>query len=597
MVYQPIYKSSQNPWTPQIQPKSSLLQSRAFELPVEDSEFIDPGMDALDMETESKPGKELEFNILANIPISAPTPPPVEPNQPPLQMKGLTIGEPGDKYEQEADRVARKVVSEINSSSPELQQPPALSRKSMIQRKKPEKASEELTQEIHSVKGEDQLEVPDGEFTVTDPQAIIRRPPPDLGPESGKPLIAKGKKVELLEGFRKETKDYVKVQDKMPSGFQGLLQNYGWTAASNIEGLSPILLKMNPKTQVSDQVTSTGSEADNADVAKTIENLEPITFDRRQSLNNLNKQLKKLQEKSQHLNSKERTKKIDKQIKKIENKIKQIENKISEVDAILELAGEDPGMWFKNFTKITFLGLKMNNPIHIELAKHLIKVEKKFLKEYGSIEEAKKQLGVSEIIKGCREYSTSAEYSMHLFGLAIDLDYWKNPYVALGTKSRNNLNRVLKRAGKLLNKELKFKKDWKSDLSKVYEQNSDLDKSLEQYFSFSYDKPSKKTELSKYLQHTKDPEWLGKTVEEAQNIIQQDIDSCAESWSRKGQKDQITESGMMNLKKELVLGIDLDWGGRYGDYMHFDMRNKPIGQKIYQAIQRYKKTQKKKNKQ
>jgi len=147
MVYQPIYKSSQNPWTPQIQPKSSLLQSRAFELPVEDSEFIDPGMDALDMETESKPGKELEFNILANIPISAPTPPPVEPNQPPLQMKGLTIGEPGDKYEQEADRVARKVVSEINSSSPELQQPPALSRKSMIQRKKPEKASEELTTE------------------------------------------------------------------------------------------------------------------------------------------------------------------------------------------------------------------------------------------------------------------------------------------------------------------------------------------------------------------------------------------------------------------------------------------------------------------
>lgn len=147
MVYQRIYKSSQNPWTPQIQPKSSLLQSRAFELPVEDSEFIDPGMDALDMETESKPGKELEFNILANIPISAPTPPPVEPNQPPLQMKGLTIGEPGDKYEQEADRVARKVVSEINSSSPELQQPPALSRKSMIQRKKPEKASEELTTE------------------------------------------------------------------------------------------------------------------------------------------------------------------------------------------------------------------------------------------------------------------------------------------------------------------------------------------------------------------------------------------------------------------------------------------------------------------
>ncbi len=51
---------------------------------------------------------------LANIPIFAPAAPPEEGEPPPIQTKGMTIGAPGDKYEQEADRVARKVVSEIN---------------------------------------------------------------------------------------------------------------------------------------------------------------------------------------------------------------------------------------------------------------------------------------------------------------------------------------------------------------------------------------------------------------------------------------------------------------------------------------------------
>ncbi|MFO0173614.1 MAG: DUF4157 domain-containing protein, partial [Aphanizomenon sp.] len=48
-----------------------------------------------------------------NIPVNAPgTEPP-----PPVQTK-LTIGEPGDKYEQEADQVASQVVQQINSPVP-----------------------------------------------------------------------------------------------------------------------------------------------------------------------------------------------------------------------------------------------------------------------------------------------------------------------------------------------------------------------------------------------------------------------------------------------------------------------------------------------
>ncbi|MBD2203918.1 hypothetical protein H6G33_14765 [Calothrix sp. FACHB-1219] len=55
----------------------------------------------------------------ANIPIHAPdkqVSAPIQPHLPPFQAK-LTIGEPGDKYEQEADRVASQVVEQINTRS------------------------------------------------------------------------------------------------------------------------------------------------------------------------------------------------------------------------------------------------------------------------------------------------------------------------------------------------------------------------------------------------------------------------------------------------------------------------------------------------
>lgn len=41
--------------------------------------------------------------------------------------------------------------------------------------------------------------------------------------------------------------------------------------------------------------------------------------------------------------------------------------------------------------------------------------------------------------------------------------------------------------------------------------------------------------------------------------------------------------GFLNLKKELVTGMGLDWGGGYGDMMHFDMRNRGVGRKVNQA--------------
>jgi hypothetical protein len=50
----------------------------------------------------------------------------------------------------------------------------------------------------------------------------------------------------------------------------------------------------------------------------------------------------------------------------------------------------------------------------------------------------------------------------------------------------------------------------------------------------------------------------------------------------------IRTQGFLNLKEELVRGLKMNWGGSYGDMMHFDMRDDGSkGQAIYAAINRY----------
>lgn len=49
------------------------------------------------------------------------------------------------------------------------------------------------------------------------------------------------------------------------------------------------------------------------------------------------------------------------------------------------------------------------------------------------------------------------------------------------------------------------------------------------------------------------------------------------------------QTGFLDIPKALKEGLKLDWGGSYGDMMHFDMRNKGNGAKIDSARNRYKK--------
>ena len=88
-------------------PTTEEMQTRPFASPIQkssQSEAQPPTPESLEK------AEAFGYNG-ASIPLFAPAPPP------PIQAK-LTIGEPGDKYEEEADTVADRVVDQINTPQP-----------------------------------------------------------------------------------------------------------------------------------------------------------------------------------------------------------------------------------------------------------------------------------------------------------------------------------------------------------------------------------------------------------------------------------------------------------------------------------------------
>lgn len=246
---------------------------------------------------------------------------------------------------------------------------------------------------------------------------------------------------------------------------------------------------------------------------------------------------------------------------------------------ILDKAGFDPKTWFGSFTRITFLGQQVSDPVHTDLAAHLQTVEAKFAADYGGGDPAKagEALGIrDEPMPGARHAPTSAAVSMHLFGLAIDINYTTNPFIS------TSANPVFKRAAALLSKTTK---GFSAGMS--YDDLTELDLLLEDYFNLITDEGG----LEAALQDTTKAPWKGKTAKAAKKLIQADLDDVTGKWQRTdaGQKKKIRLGGFLDLDKRLVEGIGLDWGGSgYGDMMHFDMRNKGNGAKIQAAAESYK---------
>lgn len=265
-----------------------------------------------------------------------------------------------------------------------------------------------------------------------------------------------------------------------------------------------------------------------------------------------------------------------------------------------------PNQWFTRFTRsialpggktddLTFLGrkLKQGQYIHVELAKTLQRIEDLFVKELNS---SAKDAGdilllkSDEGISGTRAKSSTAKYSYHMFGLAVDVNYLGNPFIQSG--AIETVNRALKNAASLMSTEpLAYAHNTKGKFKDRFDYIQAMDSLLERYFGLLDDQ----TGLDRYLSGSS--EWRMLSTEAAKQKIQTDLDELSGAVERGDakddkRKDYFKKHAILDFDKRFVLGMErmgLSWGGHYGDMMHFDMRNTGVGAYISRGIAQYQK--------
>lgn len=252
----------------------------------------------------------------------------------------------------------------------------------------------------------------------------------------------------------------------------------------------------------------------------------------------------------------------------------------------------NPDIWFKQFTRITFLGRQLNKGqyLHVEMAKRLRTIEATFVKQLGS-SDAKKAGDIllnnsKETIAGSRVTSKTATFSMHMFGLAIDVNYLGNPFIE-SKKDIDAINCVLSNAALLTNTPiLSYIEGYKKEQFDTIQQ---LNTVLKSYFNLLDDS----TALEQYLRTSQSPKWRKLSPIEAKEKIQKNLDKLAVLLGRGGKrKDYFKKHGILNFDKRFIVGMEkmgLYWGAHYGDIMHFDMRQ-GIGKYINNARKEYSKS-------
>jgi hypothetical protein len=251
----------------------------------------------------------------------------------------------------------------------------------------------------------------------------------------------------------------------------------------------------------------------------------------------------------------------------------------------------DYDAFYKEFTTVKFFDHTISPPIHKDFAATLKKIESDYAKDK-TPKAAGEALGVKSV-GGSRDYPTSAAFSMHLVGMAVDINYTDSPFI--GSSSSD----VFGRAGLLIDGTA-YSYD---ETSRTYEQLSTMQKAITAYFALLDDdkkleeklKSASKTKwtVSKSTKHLAlASSWEGMALDLAKKQIQTDLAHVAARWERK--EDQIKKGGFLGVSKELVdtmtKGNATHWGGGgYGDMMHFDMRTQGKGAIINAAFNDYKK--------
>lgn len=506
----------------------------------------------------------------ANAPLgSHPTPVGHDFSQITIQPK-LTVSQPNDAYEQEADRVAEQVMQMPEAAQNSSQMVQQSIRGQQIQR-----FWGGLLEEFSNIlNGSGEI------YTVIDSKSYIRSEPPELEAIEPKQSIPQNSQVRIIETATQENKKYSLVEQVLPDEVYGPPMRWGWTLHSNLG-----IAKQDKKSDNSQQNTA-------EDISDTeLQNYEFKTH----TADHAKKQ------------------------KGVEHVPRAGTNL---TDAVLVKAGFDPpSEWWSNFTGIQFLGKSVES-VHVEFAERLKNAESQIVDEISTdsdylqflqdkkLEDVKSAKNVGKFlgikrhasIRSAEEDSTSR--SMHIFGLAIDINPTENPWVSDSSgkeqefkkngKTRKTktlvLQEFLQRVGALFNQTLRFEHinpdDFDYEIAEVFDRNQVLDEAVERYFSLLENAPEKAEELSGLLQQSNASEWQEISVTNAKEKIQQDLTAMSAWWSRSSNEASVSEHGLVELDRRVVLAMGamgLDWGGKYGDFMHFDMRNTGIGKTIQTA--------------
>jgi hypothetical protein len=246
----------------------------------------------------------------------------------------------------------------------------------------------------------------------------------------------------------------------------------------------------------------------------------------------------------------------------------------------------DPQQFFRQFTRSTFLGraFKAGQYIHVEMARKMQAIENALVSQVGGTAKSAGDTLLNhstEGISGSRLVSSTATFSMHMFGVAVDVNYLGNPYIESGDIA--TLNAVLRNAATLFGST--HKPYTRADR---YDAIARLDSLLERYFALQDDA----AQLTALLAAAKVKPWMGKTLPQALAAVTADLRKLSAKLARGSAKSRahFKAHALLDFDKRFVEGMErggLHWGGEYGDIMHFDMRGSGVGRYIQDARLEY----------
>jgi hypothetical protein len=267
-----------------------------------------------------------------------------------------------------------------------------------------------------------------------------------------------------------------------------------------------------------------------------------------------------------------------------------------------------PQTWYRMFVNAPFLGRRFKNGIHLELMKRLRQAEKWLLSQlpYQKLSPVQlgAALGIDEDHAGGRTKNNS---SMHTLGLAVDIGYIKNPWVAgqSGADTRNsNFRNVTKNVSRLLKgtEQEEVTPRWLASLAApggstdtAYRSIQMRHKNLQTYLSLERDLPRLRAVI---LQHRNSRQVIGQTETTEAAVIrwQATIKSDRARLQYAIGSNRKPEAGFLNLHRDLVVALRdhgcLAWGAidlgarESGDIKHFDCRATGIGWELALEKQR-----------